>query len=81
MGTRNQNIDEKIGARMEKMNENMEARKKKMDEKMDVEANKNEIEEIKEQMKVRENIVERNMVSMEEKIKEVEKSVQGRMED
>ena len=37
---------------------------------MDIEANKNEIEEIKEHMKVMENIVGRNMISMDEKVKE-----------
>ena len=37
---------------------------------IDIEANKNETEEIKEQMKVMENIVGRKMVSMDEKGKE-----------
>ncbi|KAJ3658601.1 hypothetical protein Zmor_010331 [Zophobas morio] len=70
MDTRNKEIDEKMRARMEKV-----------DEKMDVEAKKNEIEEIKKPMKVRKTIVGRNMVRMEEKVKEIEKSMKERVED
>ena len=59
----------------------MEMRNKKMGEKVDVGAKKNQMEGIKEQMKVRETIVGRNMhVRMEGKAKEVEKSMKERME-